>query len=75
LEDVHNEPNLTLLSFAFFYKKNRGCVALLQGGRIGAWVVAVAAVAVWNYYEKKEIKEFTTKERDSWNESSRKEKN
>jgi predicted Zn-dependent protease len=39
-----------------------------QGGRAGAWVVAIAAVAAWNYYENKDNgKQFTNEDISVWN--------
>eukprot|EP00555_Chaetoceros_dichaeta_P002756 CAMPEP_0198251212 /NCGR_PEP_ID=MMETSP1447-20131203/2117_1 /TAXON_ID=420782 /ORGANISM="Chaetoceros dichaeta, Strain CCMP1751" /LENGTH=64 /DNA_ID=CAMNT_0043936177 /DNA_START=139 /DNA_END=333 /DNA_ORIENTATION=+ len=39
-----------------------------RGGRIGAWVVAIGAVAAWNYYESKDDgQEMSKEEQKHWN--------
>lgn len=48
--------------------KNPLASGLGKGGKVGAWVVAIGAVAAWNYYENlSNGEEFTKDELKTWN--------
>lgn len=52
--------------------KNPFSSGLGKGGRAAAWVVAIGAVAAWNYYENKSNGElFTQDELTQWNKSKK----
>lgn len=57
------------LDFFFFPRRSQPHLSRgPQGGRAGAWVVAIAAVAAWNYYENKDNgKKFTNEDVSDWN--------
>lgn len=38
---------------------------------MAAWVVAIGAVAGYNYYQSQQTGEFTKDERDEWNEKKK----
>eukprot|EP00562_Extubocellulus_spinifer_P024709 CAMPEP_0178660424 /NCGR_PEP_ID=MMETSP0698-20121128/27126_1 /TAXON_ID=265572 /ORGANISM="Extubocellulus spinifer, Strain CCMP396" /LENGTH=68 /DNA_ID=CAMNT_0020303097 /DNA_START=65 /DNA_END=271 /DNA_ORIENTATION=+ len=47
--------------------KNPLASGLGRGGRMAAWVVAIGAVAGYNYYQSQQTGVFTKDERDEWN--------
>lgn len=52
--------------------KNPLASGLGKGGRAGAWVVAIAAVAAWNYYDSKDNgKTMTSDEMKKWNQAKK----
>ena len=42
---------------------------LSRNGKVGAWIVALGAVAAWNYYDNQRSSNgvFTKEEQESWN--------
>jgi hypothetical protein len=40
---------------------------------MAAWVVAIGAVAAYNYYESQQVGEFSKDEQEAWNKQKKKE--
>eukprot|EP00544_Gedaniella_sp_CCMP2646_P012503 CAMPEP_0202482134 /NCGR_PEP_ID=MMETSP1361-20130828/1567_1 /ASSEMBLY_ACC=CAM_ASM_000849 /TAXON_ID=210615 /ORGANISM="Staurosira complex sp., Strain CCMP2646" /LENGTH=68 /DNA_ID=CAMNT_0049109883 /DNA_START=137 /DNA_END=343 /DNA_ORIENTATION=- len=41
-------------------------------GKLASWGVAIGAVVAWNYFGgKNQVKEFTTEERERWNQEKK----
>ena len=54
------------LTDSFIYLMNSSQLNELKR-RMAAWVVAIGAVAAYNYYESSKVGEFTKDEQEAWN--------
>ena len=58
LHGLSNPPTLLRLHMTYIHKLRR---------RMAAWVVAIGAVAAYNYYDSQKTGDFTKEEQDAWN--------
>ena len=53
-----SDSNSAPASYTYIHKLRR---------RMAAWVVAIGAVAAYNYYDSQKTGDFTKEEQDAWN--------